>query len=228
MKRFLGIIVTIIFFVGCTKSLPEGIFSEKKMTDILFDIHIADGYMYTFYADSLSDQKPNAYLSIYAKYNTDSAQIRENLQYYSEHPQVFQDIYADVSKRLQTTEQNFLSMEGEKHRSAFKLDSIKAQRKQDSVNIGKRDSVLVFKGERDLFMRHVNAETDSLATSHTTDPLFQSILNEQKKWEMTFYFFNKSNFNPLTEPSSSKQPEDMPSDLKEVKEGNLTRLEKEH
>jgi hypothetical protein len=45
---------------------------------------------------------------------------------------------------------------------------------------------------------------------------------------MTFYFFSKSNFHPLTEPSSSKQPEDMPSDPKEANEGSLTRLEKEH
>jgi hypothetical protein len=229
MKRFLGIILAIIFFAACSKSLPEGIFSEKKMTDILFDIHLADGYMYIFNSDTLNKQKPNAYLSLYEKYNTDSAQIRENLQYYSEHPQVFQDIYAEVSKRLQNTEQNLLTLEREKQRATFKLDSINAQRKLDSLNLRKRDSILLFNGKRDLFLVHTDSLADSLAKSHKVDSLFQPIINEQRRWEMTFYFFNKSNFNTLIKPSSSENPTDLPSkSIKQIKERNPARVENEH
>ncbi len=191
MKRFLGIFLVIIFFVACGEKRPQGIFNEKKMIDILFDIHVADNYINNLPSDTLNKKTVNYYLSIYQKYNTDSAQVRENLKYYSEHPQELQGIYAEISKRLRTTEEALGKIEAEKRFLAFKTDSIKRQRSLDSLNLFKRDSILHFNGKRDLFLHHIDSLKDSLNNTILIDTVSNLVRDEQKKWEMTFYYFNK-------------------------------------
>lgn len=191
MKRFLGIFLVIIFFVACGEKRPQGIFKEKKMIDILFDIHIADNYINNMPADSLNKKVVNYYSSIYQKYDTDSAQVRKNLEYYSEHPQELQDIYAEISKRLRTTEESLNKAEAEKRLMAFKSDSIKRQRNVDSLNLFKRDSILHFNGKHNLFLHHIDFLKDSLNKTILTDTVSNLVRDEQKIWEMTFYYFNE-------------------------------------
>lgn len=191
MKRFLGIFLVIIFFVACGENRPQGIFKEKEMTDILFDIHIADSYISNLSADTSNQEKVNYYLSIYQKYGTDSAQIRKNLEYYSEHPQELEDIYAEISKRLRTTEESLGRIAAEKQAVAFKSDSVKRQRTLDSLNLFKRDSILHFNGKRDLFLHPIDSLKDSLHNPVLTDTVANLIRDEQKIWELTFYYFNK-------------------------------------
>lgn len=191
MKRFLGIFLVIIFFVACGENRPQGIFKEKEMTDILFDIHVADSYISNLPPDSSNKEKVNYYLSIYQKYNTDSAQIRKNLEYYSEHPQELEDIYAEISKRLRTTEESLGTIAAEKQAAAFESDSVKRQRTLDSLNLFKRDSILHFNGKRDLFLHPIDSLKDSMLNPVSADTVAKLIRNEQKIWEMTFYYFNK-------------------------------------
>jgi hypothetical protein len=248
MKRFLGTILVIIFFAACGKSRPKGIFSEKKMTDILFDIHLAEGYISSLPVDSLKEKKTNYYLSIYQKYNTDSTQVKENLEYYAEHPQDLQDIYAEISKRLQSTEEGLNKRVEEKRISAFKLDSIRMQRTTDSLNLFKRDSLLHFNGGRDLFIHSKDSlkssvkdslanikvlkdslvkakiNTDSLSVLRIKDALRKSILNEQKKWELTFYYFNELKPASIIKPSSSTEPQNSPSSDSEKKKTDITKV----
>jgi hypothetical protein len=228
MKRFLGTILVIIFFAACTKSLPEGIVSEKEMTDILFDMHIADGYMNTVYSH-LSQKQANPYTSIYKKYNIDSVQFRHNLEYYSEQPQVFQDIYAEISKRLHSTEKSIIEEESKKQLAILKLDSIKTQRKKDSLNLRKRDSILFFNGKRDLFISVDSLRKSQLSDSlyRLQDSIFRPIINEQRRWEMIFLYFNKSNFNPLLKSSTNDSTDLPPKDIEIKNKANPARVENE-
>jgi hypothetical protein len=213
MKRFLGKLLVIIFFSACGENRPKGIFPEKKMTDVLFDIHLAQGYISTSPMDTLNNKKVNYYLSIYQKYNTDSVGVRKNLEYYAAHPQDLQDIYAEVSKRLQSTESDLSKRIAEKQAEIFKLDSVKRQRNTDSLKLVKRDSLIHFYGRRDLFLHLPDSlkkslkdsvtNNDSLSNSIIKDAVRNSILNEQKKWEMTFYYFNENRPAPVIPPSSS-------------------------
>src|SRR5690606_28685299 len=130
--------------------------------DVLFDVHLADSYGGALYGDTSKSQNADAYFSIYRKYNTDSAQLRENLQYYSEHPQELQDIYAEISKRLQIEEQHLQKLEAERQREVFVLDSIRGQRITDSLNLIKRDSILNYNIKRDLFLYSPDSLMDSL------------------------------------------------------------------
>jgi hypothetical protein len=218
MKRFLGIFLVIIFFIACGENRPQGIFNEKKMTDVLFDIHIADNYINNMPADTLNEEKVNYYLTIYQKYNTDSAQVRQNLEYYSEHPQELQDIYAEISKRLRTTEEDLGKLEAEKRLIAFKSDSIKRQRRADSLNLFKRDSILYFNGKRNLFLHHIDSLKDSLNKVVSLDTVSHLVRDEQKLWEMTFYYFNKdtavSTIRPRTLGGQKNEPSNPSSDKK--------------
>lgn len=124
MKRFLGILLVIIFFVACGKSRPKDIFPEPKMIDILFDLHLADGYINSYPMDSIEQKKINPYLSVYQKYGTDSAEVRRNLDYYAAHPQDMENVYAQISKRLKSEEEIIQNQALSKQRAIFKQDSL--------------------------------------------------------------------------------------------------------
>lgn len=212
MKRFLGVILVIIFFIACGESRPKGIFSEEKMTDFLFDFHLAEGLIITTPSDSLQNEKINYYSSVYEKYDTDSAQAMQNLEYYAEHPQELQDVYAEVSKRLQNAEKELKKIEEERLTAIFKLDSVMRQRATDSLNLLNRDSLLNFNGQYDLFLHPTDSaltdslsKVDSLRNRIVIDPLIISINNEQKRWEMIFYYFDKSNPSSVLIPFSTEK-----------------------
>lgn len=193
MKRFLGILLVIIFFVACGKSRPKDIFPEQKMIDILFDLHLADGYINSYPTDSLEKKKMNPYLSIYQKYGTDSAEVRKNLDYYVAHPQDMENVYAQISKRLKNEEETIQNLAVSKQREIFKQDSIAKKRVADSIHLVQRDSTMHFIGARDLFTKK-----DTTSAAAVKDAVMQTILNQQKRWEMTFYYFAPSNFHALT------------------------------
>lgn len=188
MKRFLGAILVIIFFIGCTKKLPEGIFNEKKMVNILYDIHLVDNYVSSSHSDTLPDL--NYYESIYQKYDTDSAGLRKNIQYYSEHPQDLQDIYVEVSKRLRSVGDELTKHSQENQAKIVQADSVKRQRIVDSLNILKRDSILRFDMRRHLYRRPIDSMQDSIGPKDSVKYNNSWINQMQTIGEMTFYYFN--------------------------------------
>lgn len=214
MKRFLGIIIAIIFLASCVQKKPEGVFDEKKMTDVLFDLHLADGFNATYYSATVDDPGIDYYASVYEKYNTDSAGVRANLTYYAALPQTLQDIYAEVSKRLQRVDAEYKKIQMEKERVAFVADSIAAKRRTDSVHLKMRDSLIHFNGPHDLFLpdtlkkdtlKKNASKIDSLKHQGKLIPsLSKALLNEQKHWEMIFYYFKESTFFPLFIAPSDK------------------------
>lgn len=225
MKRFLGVLLVIIFFMACADRRPKSIFPEKKMIDVLFDLHLADAYMGNQPLDTLNGEKVNYYLTVYKKYDTDSAHIRESLEYYASHPQELQDIYAEVSKRLQQSEEQLRDMEVEKYRQVVIQDSINSRRKIDSVKLRKRDSVMLFNGEQDLFLHSLDSARKSLDTKDSLDTsvekrsIMEAFLKEQKRWEMIFYYFGESNILPSTvvKPTIEAREGDQPVSKNEGK-----------
>lgn len=216
MKRFLGIILVIIFFVACGESRPKDIFPEQKMIDILFDLHLADGYISSYPIDSIASQKVNYYLTVYQKYGTDSAGLRRNLNYYASHPQEMEDVYAQISKRLQNEDERLRNVDMAKHREIFKQDSTVRKRATDSLHLLQRDSAIHFIGVRDLF-----TPADSVSANAVGSAVMQSILNEQKKWEMTFYYFGPSNLQMPTPLLLLKEEPAQPTSLLKNEEGAI-------
>lgn len=204
MKRFLGVFLAIIFFTACGDRKPDNVFSEKKMTNILFDLHLADAYISSQPMDTLNTRGVNYYLSIYEKYHTDSAQVKGNLEYYAAHPQDLQDVYAEISKRFQKVDAEYKDEEAEKYRIISQKDSTERRRRNDSVQLWQRDTVIHFNAKRDLFLDSASKailRKDSLSkTEEIIDgrESMKALLNEQRRWEMILYYFQDSSFLPDT------------------------------
>lgn len=141
MQRFLGIILFFIFVVGCKSDRPANIIKEKEMTNLLLDLHLAEGYTYSWAGDSSLIQSANSIAGIYEHYHTDSVTVRESLEYYAAHPQILYDIYKEVDKRLKEMETNVRDLEQKKYREIYVRDSIRNAFVADSLQIIKTDSM---------------------------------------------------------------------------------------
>ncbi|WP_374163906.1 DUF4296 domain-containing protein [Arcticibacter sp. MXS-1] len=103
MKHLPALFFLIIFFASCgANKAPEGVIPQEKMTDVLTDIHLADGYASVNYTDSGKAKVAALYQAVYKKYDTDSVQVRKSLEYYTKHPDVLQLIYKDITARIET------------------------------------------------------------------------------------------------------------------------------
>jgi len=159
MQRFLGIILFFIFIVGCRSDRPNNILKEKEMTDLLVDLHLAEAYTYSGASDSLSIKAANFVESIYHHYKTDSATVRESIEYYAKHPQILNRIYLDVDKRLKQMETSIREVEDKKAREIFVKDSIRNAIVTDSLLKIRKDSLKYATFKYLLFWKNPDSTT---------------------------------------------------------------------
>lgn len=141
MQRCLGTLLILILLFGCKEGPPEGVLKKEVMTNVLFDIHVSEGYLFTGSIDSMQQRTADFNEGIYQHYKTDSATVRQSLEYYASRPQVLQDIYNKIEGRLKRIEGEMRAIEEEKYRLTFVADSIKKAAKADSLKTLAKDSV---------------------------------------------------------------------------------------
>lgn len=82
---------------------------EKKMVELMTDIHLVDGFVSTvMYNDTLKINKKDYYQSVYRKHKTSEAVYLKSLKYYSKDPQLLDTLYDRVDKKL-TEKENKLN-----------------------------------------------------------------------------------------------------------------------
>jgi len=141
MQRFLGILLSFILLAGCQSDRPKNIIDEKIMTDLLLDIHLVDGYLYTWSSDSSLIKSADFIEGIYQRYGTDSVAVRQSLEYYARHPQELNKIYTEVDSRLKEMELSVREVSDKKYREIFVADSIRNAKAADSLRKIRTDSV---------------------------------------------------------------------------------------
>jgi hypothetical protein len=90
----------LIFLIACGgKKTPEGIIGQEKMVNLLTDIHIVDGSMYSVLQmpDSLYKYGADKYFTIFKKYHTDSVQFKNSFRYYADNPEKLQAMYEQIT-----------------------------------------------------------------------------------------------------------------------------------
>lgn len=93
---------TVMLF-GCRPKIPKDIILPDKMQKILYDIHVADGYVSTILVPDSSKKIAAAYYKgIYKKFGIDSAQYNKSMDYYYAHPKDLDKIYKNISKTLES------------------------------------------------------------------------------------------------------------------------------
>ncbi|KQR71060.1 hypothetical protein ASF92_06580 [Pedobacter sp. Leaf176] len=112
--------MALVALAGCRQKMPPNIIAPDKMQNILYDIHVADGYISMIaMADSSRKVAAAYYKGVYKKFGIDSAKYAQSMNYYYKHPQDLEKMYKSIAQRL-----------GKQQKAMEKADSIaKSKRK---------------------------------------------------------------------------------------------------
>lgn len=141
MQRCLGTFLLLILFIGCKEGPPKGVLKKDVMTNVLYEIHLSEGYLFTSAVDSMRQKTADFNEGIYQHYKTDSATVRQSLEYYASRPQILQEIYNEIGARLKTIDEEMRTAENDRYRSVFVADSIKRAAVADSLRRIELDSI---------------------------------------------------------------------------------------
>lgn len=126
--RFSGLlalllIITSFLIVSCNRQGSDDRLSERKMTELMTEVHLIDGYLSSLNKDSAVKVLPVMYEDVFKKYGLDSATFAENLKHYMGNPDLIEKIYGNVKKKLEGY-----------NREIQTKDSLKNAYMQDSIN----------------------------------------------------------------------------------------------
>lgn len=153
MKRLKPCVLLLIFFFSCTTT-PEGIVPKDQMIGVLTDVHLANSLAAYYGNLDTMRQRTSTYLNaVYKKHEIDSAKFNRSLKYYSENPEVLNDIYDQVDKILEKMTDSLTKIEELENKriadAQRKAEMRKAQLTRDSLirvkNKGKKDTIISLK-----------------------------------------------------------------------------------
>lgn len=157
MGRLLSGLALLIFLMACGEKLPEGVVSKKALPALLVDVHLLDGQLAAYPIDSARMLIASSYEALFKKHGIDSGQFHKTIEYYSNRPTEFREIYTIVNDQIQ----EYLGVEqaimAEKYRQEQIVDSLFAVRWRDSLAQVAKDSA-DFILKRHLLLNH---HTDS-------------------------------------------------------------------
>jgi len=149
MRNYLAILI-IVLVLACSKnSVPRGILSEKKITPVLVELHLADAINAQQFTMEVNRNnfKEDLYLSILKKFKLDRKVFEASILYYGKHPDLYKPVYDEVLNRLNEMEV--------KNKAKDSIDSRKApvktiskdtiQAKTAAVKVVAKDSVRTHK-----------------------------------------------------------------------------------
>lgn len=121
MKKIFFIIGLVLIQFGCKPGIPDSVIQPQQMELVLFDMHIADGYIGAMPTqDSAKRIATQYYKGIYKKFKIDSAKYQHSLTYYYKNPEVFNDMYKHVLLHLQKTRDSFAKATSKQAESKIK------------------------------------------------------------------------------------------------------------
>lgn len=101
MRRFIiyTLILSFLFLVACSRR-PSYVLSEKEMTDVLYDIQLAQAIFRINNEFSSDDKKDSVIEGILKKHGVSQAELDSSLLWYSDNIKIYVDINEEVTKRL--------------------------------------------------------------------------------------------------------------------------------
>jgi len=124
LKKYNFIIIVLFFLLSCNQN-SDNILSKKEFTNLLVDIHIADGYIVEkgLFDKDLKNDSLSYYNSVFKKHNINRADFDKNIDYYTNNLEEFEKIYNNVIKIIKEKEQVLDSLRIKQKEQ--KLDSLK-------------------------------------------------------------------------------------------------------
>ena len=102
MRIYFVIITLLVVFACSSSNVPKGILSEKEITPILVDIHLAEGLYTQRYIQKITrdNYQEDLYLSVLKKYKVDQKVLEASILYYGKYPEKYKMIYDEVLNQL--------------------------------------------------------------------------------------------------------------------------------
>ncbi|WP_184542218.1 DUF4296 domain-containing protein [Mucilaginibacter sp. FT3.2] len=150
MYKYLTLFFSVtLFCCGCkSNSVPNKFIQPNAMTGLLVQIHLIDGSLYNNVQvqDTLYKYGMGKYLAAFKRFNTDSAQFRKSLVYYSNDPDKLSAIYDKVDLRIKAMSDSVNQVQAKERTATHKadslrLDSIKKANMKPKTAAQKADSV---------------------------------------------------------------------------------------
>lgn len=96
-----SIILILLGIMACKPKVPSQYLRPKKMVDVLYDYHLADGLVLYDGKEGNSSERQMAYrLEALKKHGITQQQLDSSLTYYFRHTEELQKIYEEVAQRL--------------------------------------------------------------------------------------------------------------------------------
>ncbi len=109
MTRFLLLLFCVVLAFGCKPGIPKDIVQPAEMENILFDIHIIDGYVASIPTpDSAKKVSAPIYKGIFKKYGIDSAMHAKSMAYYYSRPDLLSKMYDRISNKISKTRDDLI------------------------------------------------------------------------------------------------------------------------
>ena len=139
MHKYNKLFFSVLIFLAACKGAgtPDNIINKDRMANLLTEIHIVDGSMYSVMQipDTMYKYGMNKYLAVFKKYRTDSAQFRKSFKYYSANPDMMQSIYEQITINIKfkSDSVNKLNQKQIEKDNKRRLDSLNKLPKQAPV-----------------------------------------------------------------------------------------------
>ena len=153
MGRLLSGLLLLNLIIACGEKTPQGIISKKVLPDLLVELHLLDGNLALLPIDSARAKILPAYERVLEYYDSDTAAFARTIAYYAERPVDFQQIYEEVTTRLQARIDADNAVRAAAYRRQLEADSLRNIRVRDSLFMIARDS-LDLKRKRHLLLSH--------------------------------------------------------------------------
>ncbi len=101
------LILSVALLTSCSKSaikIPSDVLAKDSMMFIMMDIHIAESGVKTMNPDSVAINNKTYYDFIFKKHHVTEEQFRTSLTFYTENPELLQEIYAKMIEEMSKNE----------------------------------------------------------------------------------------------------------------------------
>lgn len=106
-------------FSACTIR-PHKVLSKKQMTEVLYELHRADGILQAAgYNYGKDEELAKYYQQILDKHGITQAQFDSSIVWYTSHPKLFKTVYPQVTERLKNEKEERTRINGQ-HFAALK------------------------------------------------------------------------------------------------------------
>lgn len=148
-KAAIILYTALLLLLGACKHRADGVLSEKKMVDLLVDIHKTEAVMALNYNQYPNDQSRQATReAVYIRHNTNQAQFDTSLTWYGNHIDIYMKVYEQVIARLNTENEQIKALIAQDNNQILTSPGdtvdIWKQQRVHTFNAAKNENLLTF------------------------------------------------------------------------------------